>query len=289
MSFCTIDLTLRCLLETLPGSCDTNQPMRSSRDLTTCSGISPVARTPDESQRGPEAKLVSLPPARARLAAVLIALCCHQRCHWPQFVGRDFFEKLGLSALDFYLLCHMSSWAVCGVRPQPMGAGRAGRLAEDGSCCSVATEGHSSTGGGESSGCCSQVGSGNDSAALMESNTLGGSVAGLSMGRGGMGMDVSTQHPDVSREQCGMRLEPGMSTEHDDGMRMEHGGVSMEHGRGYIPHPKEAIGLKCKRLIDLGRVAYLEERGLDARLVYFVEKATSLENVMIIATPKISN
>ena len=375
MSSCAVDLTLRCLLETLPGSRDTNQPMRSSRDPTACDGVSPSAPPPAGGLGGPE------------LAAVLIALCCHHRCRWPQFVGRDFFEQLGLSALDFHLLCHMSSWAVCGVRPRPVGAGKSGQPTAEDSCHS---EGHSA-GGGESrvtGGCCSGGVSGKDKASVMESATSGSSVAGLGVEHEGVRVDV--EHPDVSREQCGMEMEHGTSTERDgmgmehgtsterdgmgmehgtsterdgmgmehgtsterdgmgmehgtsterdgmgmehgmsterdgmgmehgmsterdgpeqasmgterdgvrmkhgmsvehDDMRTEHGSVSMECGRGYIPHPREAIGLKCKRLIDLGRLAYLKEHGLDARLVYFVEKATSLENVMIIATPKIN-
>ena len=53
---------------------------------------------------------------------------------------------------------------------------------------------------------------------------------------------------------------------------------------GYVPHPKEGIGLKCKRLLDLARVHYLEQNGLKAQLLYYVDKRTSLENVLLLAT-----
>ncbi len=51
-----------------------------------------------------------------------------------------------------------------------------------------------------------------------------------------------------------------------------------------MPHPKEHIGLKCKRLIDLSRVHYLQNKGFNSRLVYYVERETSLENALLLAT-----
>ena len=51
-----------------------------------------------------------------------------------------------------------------------------------------------------------------------------------------------------------------------------------------MPHPNEGVGLKCKRLIDLARVHYLEQNGLRPELVHYVERSTSLENVLLIAT-----
>ena len=55
-------------------------------------------------------------------------------------------------------------------------------------------------------------------------------------------------------------------------------------GRGYSPHPREAVGLLCKRLIDEGRVWYLCQLGLQAELVAYVPRSVSLENMLIVAT-----
>ena len=55
---------------------------------------------------------------------------------------------------------------------------------------------------------------------------------------------------------------------------------------GYVPHGNEGVGLKCKRLIDLARVHYLQKNGMKPRLLYYVERTTSLENVLLIALPK---
>ena len=47
---------------------------------------------------------------------------------------------------------------------------------------------------------------------------------------------------------------------------------------------REVIGIKCKQLLDAGRVHYLTERGFDARVVYYVPRSLTLENVALTAT-----
>ena len=45
----------------------------------------------------------------------------------------------------------------------------------------------------------------------------------------------------------------------------------------------EEIGQKCKDLIDTGRQKYVEEAGLSSRLVSYVDKSFTLENVALLA------
>ena len=52
-----------------------------------------------------------------QLLGIAMAMCCHHRCTWSAVVGGDFLEGCGFTPADFSLMCHMSSWAVCGVRP----------------------------------------------------------------------------------------------------------------------------------------------------------------------------
>ena len=52
-----------------------------------------------------------------RLCGVAIALCCHHQCSWSHLVGHEFLTDLGFSARDFHVISHMTSWAVCGIRP----------------------------------------------------------------------------------------------------------------------------------------------------------------------------
>ena len=160
---------------------------------------------------------------KPRLAAILIALCCHSRCTWPTFAGRDFFSNvLGFDAVDFHILSRMTSWAVCGSRMEPT---RPNRL---------------------------EVGLEPD----------GRETASVTVTR-----DDGTNKSESCIPCTDEKLPPCTG------------------GRGYVPHQREAVGLKCKRLIDRARVEYLRERGFKGRLVHFVNPLTSLENVLLIATP----
>ena len=202
------DLTLRCLVKSLLQKKEEKQSHKSSSSNKCGSSCGPVA---------------------SKLCGVVIALCCHHRCSWPQLVGRTFFQTLGFTPVEFHLLCHMTSWAVCGVRPPlnitpPLEVGSAGK-----------------------------------------DNDISS--------RSGSGLPPSVDAGDNKEpiEASESKLHPAAKT----------------HTRwGYVPHPNEAIGLKCKRLIDLARLAYLSENGLRAWLVYYVDRNTSLENVLLIAVPR---
>ncbi|KAI9247550.1 methyltransferase TRM13-domain-containing protein [Sporodiniella umbellata] len=58
------------------------------------------------------------------------------------------------------------------------------------------------------------------------------------------------------------------------------------HFTGLDRDQREKIGYHCKRILDTGRVKYLEKYGFGAKLVYYVDPSTSLENCALIATPK---
>ena len=257
------DLTLRCLMETLPSSSlpvpvddlwSSEHCQKTSTEPAESPGHSPhAARLQDhlreKSRSGEKGKEDSglgtaeecvelkqnpLPLQKhcPKLAGVLVALCCHHRCSWPHLVGKEFFTSLGFSPTDFHIISLMSSWAVCGMRPQK-----------------TASTDSTDVAGGEGS------------------------------------------HTDTSHKDC---CCTPTSFDHSPGTKAVSSSPIMEDkykfkGRQtplcYIPHPKEPIGLKCKRLIDAARVWYLQQHGLDARLVYFVEQSTSLENVLLIAVP----
>ena len=52
---------------------------------------------------------------------------------------------------------------------------------------------------------------------------------------------------------------------------------------GFTKLESEEIGRRSKHLIDAGRIAYLKQHGLDASLLYYVERSVSLENVALVA------
>lgn len=49
-----------------------------------------------------------------RTASIFIALCCHHRCTWNTFTGRQFFADDGIGAADFRIITKMAGWATCG-------------------------------------------------------------------------------------------------------------------------------------------------------------------------------
>jgi hypothetical protein len=41
---------------------------------------------------------------------VTVALCCHHRCTWQSYIGKEFIKNCGLSPGEFTLLCKLSGW-----------------------------------------------------------------------------------------------------------------------------------------------------------------------------------
>jgi tRNA:m4X modification enzyme len=58
--------------------------------------------------------------ANIKLNGFVFAPCCHHRCTYNQYVGKDQLNQLKLvtSEQQFNLLKHISTWAVCGFRPK---------------------------------------------------------------------------------------------------------------------------------------------------------------------------
>lgn len=46
--------------------------------------------------------------------ALIVALCCHHRCDWQPFVGKEFFLRHKISRQEFATITKMVGWAICG-------------------------------------------------------------------------------------------------------------------------------------------------------------------------------
>lgn len=46
--------------------------------------------------------------------AFIIALCCHHRCNWQPFAGKEFFIQNNISEKEFVIITKMVGWAICG-------------------------------------------------------------------------------------------------------------------------------------------------------------------------------
>ena len=259
--FVPVDLTLRCLMR----SHKHNSPQIRATDSSHCCQALPSQLLHDDedhlknsclkddtkelvsNSEAPEATPLPPPPPPPPpptlsplscppplcVRGILVALCCHHRCCWKNFAGREFFIERGFSPIDFHLICHMTSWGVCGVRP--------------------------------------------DSKSAIESKDF----------------PPPAPPPPPPPPPPPTQPHPSPCSSLEDGDNeapvghLEDTHASM--ASGYIPHPKEAIGLKCKRLLDIARIRYLRGCGYSAKLVYYVDRSTSLENVLLVAVPNESS
>ncbi|XP_057258387.1 tRNA:m(4)X modification enzyme TRM13 homolog isoform X1 [Pezoporus wallicus] len=193
------DLALRCLVESYTTCCDAENeepaPKRSRTDQTEVASNNSADNESSEADCKP-------------VAGIVIALCCHHKCDWTHYVGREFFKSVGLGPVEFHYFQRMSSWATCGMRETTKQA------------------------------------SGSEESEEQTNNT-------------------------EEHEQTFGKLESGPDT--------LQGILTVEE--------RKEIGCLCKRLIDHGRIEYLQQRGYKAVLQYYIESAVSLENVLLTAVP----
>lgn len=55
-----------------------------------------------DSSSSREDKRIKLDPNERPVKGVILALCCHHCCSWPQYVGRPFLQNLGFTAVIAY-------------------------------------------------------------------------------------------------------------------------------------------------------------------------------------------
>ncbi|GAB6031641.1 tRNA:m(4)X modification enzyme TRM13 [Chamberlinius hualienensis] len=131
-----------------------------------------------------------LPEHLCKFKGALIALCCHHRCEWKHYVGKEFLIQNGFKEEDFNILLSITSWATCGT----------------------------------------------------QSNK--------------------------------------------DSMDEPHGNLCEKQKLGINEDEQTKYGIKSKRLLDQGRIDYLNKNRVRGTLVYYTDKATSLENVAILLLPQ---
>ncbi|KAK9679997.1 Methyltransferase TRM13 [Popillia japonica] len=48
------------------------------------------------------------------VCGIVMAFCCHHRCKWTEYTGKDFFSENGINRKDFDIMRGIISWATCG-------------------------------------------------------------------------------------------------------------------------------------------------------------------------------
>lgn len=46
---------------------------------------------------------------------LVVAFCCHHKCEYSSYVGRDYLRQCGFTADEFPVLCSIGSWATCNI------------------------------------------------------------------------------------------------------------------------------------------------------------------------------
>ncbi|XP_075414923.1 tRNA:m(4)X modification enzyme TRM13 homolog [Tenrec ecaudatus] len=108
------DLALRCLVETYAAGCEERNEEPSAKRIK-----NDKAET-EMNTLAKEGNEKNVPEKWTPVAGIVIALCCHHRCEWRHYVGKEYFRALGLGAVEFHYFQRMSSWATCGMRKTPL-------------------------------------------------------------------------------------------------------------------------------------------------------------------------
>jgi len=151
----------------------------------------------------------TLDEVESELGGILIALCCHHRCDWSPYVGKEFLTEQGFTEEDFDLLSSITSWCTCG-------SGKPRKQLEE----------------------------------------------------------QFTEHEVESPEQSHPSNLPQINHLKDRYTRLQLDQAT-----------REEIGRQAKRVLDYGRLKYLEEvTNLDIELKYYVDPLISLENALIVCS-----
>lgn len=166
----------------------------------------------------------TLSEVESELGGLMIALCCHHRCDWNPYVGKEFLTEQGFTEEDFGLLSSITSWCTCG-------SGKPRK----------------------------QVGHDLESPAR----------------------EVELPLKEVELPDKEVELPPPPL----DGVGGNKLGRDRYARLQLDQATREEIGRQAKRVLDYGRLRYLEEHtDLEIKLKYYVDPFISLENALIVGS-----
>ncbi|WAR22789.1 TRM13-like protein [Mya arenaria] len=241
-----------------------------------------------------------------QLAGAVIALCCHHRCAWRPYVGKGFFQECGLTARDFQVIASMSSWATCawkGWSSQRKAATEKGIGARDGGIegngeVRLSKEDKFNLGvdSGDNVGNVAHVDKQKDAVVEQQKKKISGTEMD---NKNNVQNNKIATFPTSLKAVCG-RVSEASSTEkgrasgqtetsdETEEVEEEHQNVETMDGCSInsklTQSEREQIGRKCKRLIDHGRICYLQEHGLRSTMKIYIEEFFTPENVVLLAS-----
>ncbi|CAM9211700.1 unnamed protein product [Ectocarpus sp. 12 AP-2014] len=257
--------------------------------------------------------------ATTRVGGVAIATCCHHVCNWRDYVGRDFLMQQGFSARDFEAMRRISAWI--SLEPDA-GARKNNRYPDDrhpgktsspsflrkipGETASVAAgslppaaetrklEPVLEPGGGDAprpgereADVCSGGGPGEARERTWTEQFSGEGENSLDRaGRTNGGHSISPPWYATAAPSFNMSASTPSSLQSPTG---DNANANTSIGDGsevlvpLTPSEKAAAARGCKRLLDRGRRAFIEERlGLCSEIVHFVGSDVTPENALLL-------
>ena len=228
-----------------------------------------------------------LPPQRTSGTAVVIAPCCHHRCSWASYSGKEMFEGMfGLQRDDFFTAVALSGWATLVDSGKPE-ENTCGDDLDDGSTCMTCSAGastqtrraHGEVRLGEP-GFTSGTGSGACQTSRIPSAPSPGLTSALLVSPAvGAVVGAAGSPVGASREPLGHALIDPIDPIVSD---------TPLSSTPFLPSRSDKIwiGQKCKQLLDLGRVEALKSSGqFDS--VHLIKYTTrSVEDRLVVAIPK---
>lgn len=195
-----------------------------------------------------------------RVLGIVIALCCHHRVDYRSYVGHEYLHSRGFEPREFWLLRSLSSWATCGFDRKK----------------SIGEEGEEKEGGEEKGGLglkeeeeekierrMSSDYAKTDDATFAQQSTIN---------------EIQTKENTQSKNS--ERQTETISEPNDEPDFKKR----WEWYYKMTTEERAAIGRRCKRLLDKGRIQFIKSRRPDddLKLVKYVDPATSLENVLLL-------
>jgi len=164
----------------------------------------------------------TLENSASEMVGMLIALCCHHRCEWSPYVGKEFLTEQGFTEEDFPLLTSITSWCTCG-SGKPREARNQSELEQ---------------------------------------------------------RSPSIEHASVPPEEDAFSPDESSSSS----IRDRYARLQLDQAT------REEIGRQCKRVLDYGRLRYLQDVcDMDVKLKYYVGSFISLENALIVGTRRLTS
>lgn len=288
---CATDLALRCLINSLESQ------------VLNVEDEEPPAKKNKEEQH-----------SRIKLGGLTVALCCHHRCNWKSYVGKNFFNECELKASDFHLMCKLSGWGTDNWRGWKSVSEMKEKLCDssktDETCHTDAKSSDNSVNvANQNKG---EKHSEEKSLANQKSVTPSCNTNSSNQNHDTDHLSNVTQEYKVRSQQSNQDKESkqnsdeadgnkdnseqtsneapsnsNLKTDNDETVDDEHTtAVSWKRSDLKLSDERRAaIGWKCKRLIDIGRVLYLKDKGLHSELKIYIDYKLTPENVALFVLP----